>query len=192
VPKLSPIVRLVAWLLGRLLPQEDIGRGGAGGLYMTRWTLWTDRQKGGRQLVLHRFFRSDLDEFHDHPRPFVSLILAGGYHERTPATSFRPWCPSCRMFCQEWEGRSRCCDRPIFAKAVAGQRRRWYGPGAVLERPAAWAHALEIPPGRECWTLVWMGRRERDWGFHCPSGWIPWRRHVANRERTGNGCEGEP
>ncbi|MCZ6507741.1 MAG: hypothetical protein O7A04_06815, partial [Acidobacteria bacterium] len=38
----------------------------------------------GCSVKLHRFLRSDLDEcLHDHPWPFASLILRGGYFEVT-------------------------------------------------------------------------------------------------------------
>jgi hypothetical protein len=30
----------------------------------------------------------------------------------------------------------------------------------------------------------------RDWGFHCPQGWVPWRKFVAadNPGAVGRGC----
>jgi hypothetical protein len=64
----------------------------------------------------------------------------------------------------------------------------WYGPGSLLRRPAAWAHRVVIPEGKEAWTLVLTGRKVRHWGFWCPLGWIPWRQHLARFEATGSGC----
>jgi|SRR5579859_6280632 len=51
-----------------------------------------------------------------------------------------------------------------------GQRRYW--PGAILYRPAEWQHRLELD--RPAWTLVFRFRRRREWGFHCPGGWVHW------------------
>lgn len=62
----------------------DIGRP-SNGVYLTRWTLAGTRFHGtGRAVFLHRFHRSDDDDaLHDHPWPFASVILAGGYYEHT-------------------------------------------------------------------------------------------------------------
>jgi hypothetical protein len=45
-------------------------------------------------------------------------------------------------------------------------------PGSILYRPAEWQHRLELK--RPAWTLVFRFHRRREWGFHCPSGWLPW------------------
>src|SRR3954465_13658675 len=57
--------------------------------YLTRWTLFGARSNGNVAVYLHRFHRSDADELHNHPWPFISIILAGGYWERTPASGWR-------------------------------------------------------------------------------------------------------
>lgn len=56
--------------------------------YLTRWTIWRTRVGS---LYLHRFHRSDHDVMHDHPWPFVSLILWRGYVEETPRGRSRKW-----------------------------------------------------------------------------------------------------
>jgi hypothetical protein len=67
--------------------------------------------------------------------------------------------------------------------------RRWYGPLRLLRRPAAWAHRVELPEGRRCWTLVWCGEKARSWGFLCPGrGWLAWREHEANQQAGRPGC----
>lgn len=48
----------------------------------------------------------------------------------------------------------------------ACRRRR----GTMLHRPARWLHWLELE--RPCWTLVFTGPRERDWGFMTEDGWV--------------------
>lgn len=70
------------------------------------------------------------------------------------------------------------------------QGRIWYGPLSLIRRPAHWAHRVELPEGRRCWTLIWCGPKTRSWGFHCPErGWIGWREHQTNQEGGGSGCE---
>jgi hypothetical protein len=85
--------RLLLWLLNLLgVERHEIGRKGLD-VYLTRWVLFGrrgpdgSRRRGpGRKLFLHWFHRGDAEPyFHDHPFEFVSLILAGGYWEETPA-----------------------------------------------------------------------------------------------------------
>jgi hypothetical protein len=42
------------------------------------------------RVVLHRFMRSDAveDGLHDHPWPYITIILQGGYIEHTPKGAF--------------------------------------------------------------------------------------------------------
>lgn len=54
-------------------------------------------------------------------------------------------------------------------------RRRHYGVGRVLFRPARWIHRIEIE--RPAWTLIIAQRASREWGFHTPTGFSPWREY---------------
>jgi hypothetical protein len=170
------IRRLAEWRHGE---PERITRQWTKRPYLTRWTVarkWdtvATVPPGGhaeiqnRSVYLHHFQDSDADEMHDHPWPFVSVILSGGYWERTPAAG--------------------------WADGRGPTRERWYGPGRVLVRPANWIHSVRLPgpadKPRPCWTLLYVGRKLRPWGFWCPvGGWIPWRRHLANYYRSGHGC----
>lgn len=149
--------RSVAWLLA-LFGRErfDIGSGSP---YLTRWTLLGQRMGG----ELHYFHRSDYARaYHDHPWPFVSLILWPGYFENTP--------------------------RPFGE----GNARRWYGPLSILRRAARWEHWVEIPRDGHCWTLVYVGKKERSWGFWCPTAqgrkFVNWREHGAKEAAGQDGC----
>lgn len=154
---------IVTWLLALLRRERfEIGRHGLP-RYLTRWTLLGRRFAGeSGKLFLHLFHRGDAEAYpHDHPWEFWSLILWGGYWEHTPADPDNPAGPTVR---------------------------KWYGPGRLLKRPAEWRHRVELPAGRQCWTLIWTGPKVRGWGFHCQSGFRPWREHAVAQERTGNGC----
>lgn len=63
--------------------------------------------------------------------------------------------------------------------------------GDLVLRGARAAHRLEIDSG-PCWSLFFLGWRRREWGFHCPNGWVHWRifTNPADRGATiGRGCE---
>lgn len=89
---------------------------------------------------IHHILRSDSGRaFHDHPWPYLTIILRGGYHE----------------------------VKPVYDKSglYIGDSRRWYGPGSILFRKADSYHRLEIPEGKTAWTLFVTGRYQRKWGF---------------------------
>jgi len=56
---------------------------------------------------------------------------------------------------------------------------RFIGEGDGVFRSAKMAHRLEHI-GLECWTVFITGPRIRDWGFHCPDGWMDWRYFMGN------------
>jgi hypothetical protein len=57
--------------------------------YLTRYYLFLkDRKWFPFNIFLHNFHRSDPDDLHDHPWPFVTIILRGGYWEHTPKGKF--------------------------------------------------------------------------------------------------------
>ncbi len=68
-------------------------------------------------------------------------------------------------------------------------------PGDNIERKATDAHALKLFDGKPCISLFFTGAKERDWGFHCPKGWVPWQQFTSGytdgQSQRGVGC-GEP
>lgn len=140
------------------------------GPYLTRWKLI---ELPDFHVMLHRFNRSDRDrELHDHPWSFVSVVLWGGYTEVTHALK------SDRDLILAHGG-----EQFTNATIVAGMptRGRFYWPGAVLFRPARWAHRIEIAPGKKAWSLVLAFKKERSWGFFSREGWVRWRSFTADR-----------
>jgi hypothetical protein len=79
-------------------------RGDGDSIYMTRYAF--PRILGLVRMCLHVFHRSDADELHDHPWPFVSIILWRGYNEVTPITSKRTGAISeyGRKYSRKWPG----------------------------------------------------------------------------------------
>jgi hypothetical protein len=144
---------IMIYLLSRLFRLERISRDGEPYLtrvHLLRW--WRGR------LYLHYFHRGDAEPYnHDHPWPFWSLILWGGYWEITPIPQEE------RKFFPAWQTELRV----------------WYPPLWLLRRPAEWQHRVVLPEGRRALTLVWVGRKERSWGFICKGGWVHWKQHES-------------
>lgn len=96
-------------------------------------------QKTGIAARVHHILRSDRGRApHDHPWPYLTIILRGGY----------------------WE---HVYDEEGFWRDV-----HWRGPGSVLFRPAKSLHKLEVQPGQTAWTLFITGRKQQTWGFKPP------------------------
>jgi hypothetical protein len=157
--------RAFEWFLDLFCSERsDIKRPGKP-TYLTRWSFFGRRESSGHHLFIHRFRQSDELVLHNHPWPFWSLILWGGYWE---------------IFFWDWLN--------FGGELVREERRHWHGPLSLLRRPADWFHRVELALGRECWTVVWTGRKQQSWGFACEEGFMPSRRYVANLEAGGTGC----
>ncbi len=123
-----------------LLEKRVIGRRSSP--LMTRWTLL---RTPWFTVKVHRFHRSDPSCLHDHPWPFVSLILVGGYWEENTLGE------------AAWYGPGH-----FLVRSAEWKHRVILGVGADHR---------SIEP----LTLVITGRRVREWGFWTKAlGWIPW------------------
>lgn len=83
--------------------------------------------------------------------------------------------------------------RGQYIEVTADGKETLYKAPSVIWRPnAAAPHRIKLIDGKPAWTLFVAGRRERDWGFHCQQGWVPWQKFVektAAGNTTGKGCE---
>lgn len=135
-----PVLRKVAsWFVDRLInfakrtPYNHIEG------YMERFWL-IPYNKYFPSVRIHHILRSDSDRaFHDHPWPYLTIVLRGGYTE----------------------------VKPMYDKSglYIGDSRKWYGPGSVLFRRSNSWHRLELSEGQTTWTLFTTGRYRRKWGF---------------------------
>lgn len=78
-----------------------------------------------------------------------------------------------------WPSFSLCTTGTLIEVRPDGERtiRR----GDCVYRGPGFAHRLKLlrdPDGRPipAETLFIVGPRVREWGFHCPKGWIPWQK----------------
>lgn len=146
--------------------QPNVVIGGNDRPYLRRWFLIP--RNPVFNIYVHQFLRSDDDRaLHDHPWLFnCSILLDGEYLEHTPAGKFH--------------------------RRAGDWKFRW-GPAP---------HRVELfddegdPPVRPfmeavpCWTVFITGPRVRQWGFHCPQGWVHWKRFTsADGHEVGKGCD---
>jgi len=113
-------------------------------------------------IYLHNMLRDDDDRaLHDHPWWNVSIILKGGY--------------------LEW-----------FSHRGDPVNCIWRGPWSVVFRKPSCAHRLALGyEKKSSWSLFITGPRVREWGFHCPRGWVHWKIFTdpTDSSRVGRGCE---
>ena len=115
--------------------------------YLERYYLFLkDRKRFPFNIVLHKFLKSDPDDLHDHPWPYATLILKGGYYE---------WIPT-----YDKNGKKLC--------EVA----KWRGPGHFRLCSANSFHRIELDPNVTAWTLFMPGPQKREWGFLVKNKWI--------------------
>lgn len=139
-----------------------------------RWTL---ADLGFAKLLLHRFLpNADDRDLHDHPRPFITFVLAGGYDDLVR-------CSTCEGHCRVEYNRfddgtlippgvrkTGPCPTCRGLGLVIGDRMRR---GMVRRRLARYTHRTRVGP-RGCWTLVLMGPLRKPWGFFRDGKWWPW------------------
>jgi len=58
---------------------------------------------------------------------------------------------------------------------------RWYRAPWIRTFPATHMHRIKVP-SQGCWTLVFVGRTRRAWGFWQGVHWIPWIEYVEGDE----------
>lgn len=118
------------------------------------------------KVLLHHFMpNADDRDTHDHPRPFWTLVLRGGYDDMV-------LCNHCRG------GRTGSMDGSYDFECpfcvdglIAGDRMR---AGMLRFRPATYAHRSRVLPSG-CWTIVLMGPFRRPWGFWREGKWWSFR-----------------
>lgn len=155
---------------GFSLPPAQIRRPEDEGLYMIRWSL---ARMFGFELKINLFMSSDPGCLHDHPWPFMSIMLAGRYTEVTERVARG------HFILTEFDGidtKSRW-----VAPGERYESRRVFRAPCVLFRRAAHRHRVEVDA--PCLTLNISGKRSRNWGFWLKGKWIHWRDYLSGTHR---------
>ena len=97
-------------------------------------------------------------DLHDHPWPFVSVVLWGGYIEQ-------------RADIREAQTLADAADRwpDTCTRGVIVRRRL----GSIRALRLDECHTITHLLWRTSWTLVIRGPRRRKWGFYLPTGYVP-------------------
>ena len=134
-----------------LFERFDINDEATGQLYLRRWRIVQTPWFG---IYLHKIAMPDKDrDLHDHPWPFVSVVLRGGYDELLRPNADFPG--------SEW--------------SQYGLRRGWLSIGL---RRATDAHRITKLHRTPTWTLVLVGARRRSWGFYTEHGYVDWKKYL--------------
>jgi hypothetical protein len=156
VSKIGIVERFLCWLL----PYKDITKieDGQTVVQLRRWFIFgrddSNDELETRQprLCIHKLNRSDLDRScpHDHPWWFVTTALWGSYsdeHYRWDPNQAKPF-----------------RDGPFYEEMTFGK---------VRFRSENHLHRVILKDEKPCWTLVWMAKPTKRWGFVDESGkWI--------------------
>lgn len=168
------------WVIRRALrtPYRHL-RHADGRPYMDRY--WLFRIGGGEYpwfgARVHHILSSDNDlAMHDHPWPFVSIILRGGYREVRLACDFP----------RERNWYTNVGDRATLVTSHD------YTAGAVLFRRASTWHLLHLAPGQEAVTLFITLPKLQSWGFLWRSRKVDWREFDRLTGREGIRSAHEP
>ena len=126
--------------------------------YLERYYIFLkDRKRFPFNVFLHKFLKGDPDDVHDHPWPYATLILAGGYYE---------WIP---QFTED--GKLNC------------EVRKWRGPGHFRICSPNSYHRIELKEGVTAWTLFMPGPQNREWGFLVKNKWIHNEEYLTQRSK---------
>jgi len=126
--------------------------------YLERYyVLFNTRQHKVFNIYLHKFLKGDPDDVHDHPWPYATLILSGGYYE---------WIP---QFTED--GKLNC------------EVRKWRGPGHFRICSPSSYHRIELKEGVTAWTLFITGPHKREWGFLVKNKWVHNDLYLQNRKQ---------
>ena len=130
--------------------------------YLERYYIFLkDRKRFPFNAFIHKFLKSDPDDVHDHPWPYATLILKGGYWE---------WIPVFDSLGNKFT-----------------EYKQWRGPGHFRICSPTSYHRIELDPNVTAWTLFMPGPQKREWGFLVNNKWIHNERYLeARREQASH------
>lgn len=113
------------------------------------------------QILFHKFLISDDDCLHDHPWPFITVLLWGGYYEWSEVKDPNKPISIKNLVLTKWG----------YNDKVHLKRR--YKAGSILYRPAEYKHRVELIQGKNAYSMVLTTKPVRKWGFWPKIGFVP-------------------
>lgn len=139
------------------------------GNYLTRWRVIQTPWFG---VYVHRFDGPDpRPTLHDHPWDFTSVVLRGGYIEATAYSD----CDALPVN----------ADKTGIPESSLRVHSAWqtFAKGAINRKKASDAHTIVTLLRVPTWTLMFVGKRTRMWGYIEADGtWIAFDQHPYNDE----------
>lgn len=124
--------------------------------YLERYYVFLkERENFPFNIFIHKFLKGDPDDVHDHPWPYATLVLKGGYYEWTPNFD--------------------------STGSKIGETRHWRRPGHFRICNSLSYHRIELKQGVTAWTLFMPGPKNRDWGFLVNNRWIQNQQYLKDR-----------
>ena len=124
--------------------------------YLERYyVLFNTRKHFPFNVFIHKFLKGDPDDVHDHPWPYATFILSGGYYE---------WVPTFNSLGEK-----------------IGEMRYWRGPGHFRVCKPTSFHRIELKEGVTAWTLFMPGPHKREWGFLVNNKWIHNEKYLTDK-----------
>ena len=125
---------------------------------LTRYYIFLkDRKWFPFNVFIHKFHKSDPDDVHDHPWPYATLILAGGYYEYVP----------------EFNSKGE----------MIAETKHWRKPGHFRTCSANSYHRIELDPTVTAWTMFMPGPQKREWGFLVKNKWVHNEHYLEERRQ---------
>ena len=129
--------------------------------YMNRY--WLRNYDHHPAVRVHHILRADADrDMHDHPWPFLSIVLRGWYVERRPVA----------------QGQHPCLDGGRFTQTRRGRF-------SIAFRRATDRHLISEVCEGGVWTLFISFTYQKRWGFYTPTGWVDYRTYLGLSEPVG-------
>lgn len=140
---------LLYYWLTRISVRKVITRGSDNTPYLIRYTIFKRRNFS---VKIHQILISDDACLHDHPWPFVTMLLKGSYTEET------------------FNGPS------IFNI----KHQTLYSPFSILYRPSNHFHRLIVD--KPMWTLFITFKRLKSWGFMVNNKVVEWNEYSHDNQ----------
>lgn len=145
-------------------------------------------------IYVHNILEDDDADMHDHPWPFMVLILKGGYIEEIPSGSayLKPLDiilhkPSDKHRIVLIKKHTQKCTWCGLDLNYFGEHSGYCNNGGCEYQMVNRYVGNSTVYLQDSWSLVILGPKVREWGFHTKQGWVHFKQYVGKKFHKG--CE---